>query len=344
MPPKVVLALSSWVYHGSVTPRSWARLESFCRPVGQDREIPYSEDEFIEALQGAQGLMKWGELAPELTRRVFQHAPDLRLIGLWDDRFASGVDVEAAWEHGIKLVDVSNVASSEAVAEWVLGLTLLSLRNAGEIHRRMADGTETWANALNDEFVHGELTGRRVGLIGCGHVGQRLIQLLVPFRVELLVYDPFVSSEVDAELGIRRSDLGSVLRHAEILIVQVPHTPKTEKMIGARELGLLRRGAILINCCRGAVVDTEALLRKLEQREIVAGLDVFDPEPLSKGSRLRSLSNALITPHIAWYAPDSFPRYFELMVEEFERFFRGEAMRYELTHQMVAIRAGMASL
>lgn len=340
MPPKVVLALSSWVYFGSVTPRSWGRLEGFCKPVGQDRRDPYEEDEFIQLLQEAQGLMKWGELAPELTRRVFDNAPDLQIIGLWDDRFASGVDVEAAWEHGITIVDVSNIASCQPVAEWVLAMILICLRNGGEVYRHMLDGSEIWANALNDDFIHGELTGRKVGLIGCGHVGQRLIELLAPFRTDIIIHDPYLEEADRSRIGIRCAELDDVLHHAEILVIQVPHTPITQGMIGERELNLLRKGAILVNCCRGPVVNTAALIRKLEKKELIAGLDVFDPEPLPKTSRLRSLPNAFITPHIAWYAPEAFPRFFEMMVEEFERFFRGETVRYVLTPRMVAIRSG----
>jgi phosphoglycerate dehydrogenase-like enzyme len=141
--------------------------------------------------------------------------------------------------------------------------------------------------ALNREFVHGELTGKRVGLIGCGHVGQRLLELLAPFRVDVRVYDPYLPEETIARLGLRRAGLEEVLRHAEILTVHVPLTPKTRGMISERELNLLRKGAILVNYCRGPVVDRAALVRKLEQRELLAGLDVFDPEPLPKDSPLR---------------------------------------------------------
>ena len=122
--------------------------------------------------------------------------------------------------------------------------------------------------------------------------------------------------------------------------MQVPHTPKTTKLIGARELDLLGPGKILINCCRGPVVDQEALIRALEAGQLIAGLDVFDPEPLPRESRLRSLPNAFITPHIAWYAPNVFYRYFGCMALEFERFFKGKPLQHELTHRMVEIRHG----
>lgn len=217
---------------------------------------------------------------------------------------------------------------------------LICLRNAGAVYRQMMAGTETWAVAGNQDFVHGELTGKRVGLVGCGHVGQRLIELLAPFRVDLRVSDPYLEEEVAEGLGVRRGRLEEVLDHAEILVVQVPHTPRTEGLIGAAELERLGDGGILVNCSRGKVIDHQALVARLQAGRLIAGLDVFDPEPLPADSVLRRLPNVFCTPHIAWYAPHVFHRYFGSLVDEFVRFFNGDELRYELTQRMVDIRHG----
>ena len=271
---------------------------------------------------------------------VFSGAPDLQIAGVRGDRFGRDVDLGAAKEFGVRVIDTDNIASAPPVAEWVLALVLVCLRNGGAVYRQMMAGIEQWANAQNDDFVNGELTEKRVGLIGCGHVGQRLIELLEPFRVDLKVSDPYLEEEVVERLSIGRGSLEEVLEHAEILVVQVPHTPKTEKMIGGRELEILGKGSILISCCRGPVIDQEALIDRLEAGELIAGLDVFDPEPLPGDSRLRELPNAFISPHIAWYAPHVFHRYFSCMALEFERFFTGQPLQSELTQRMVDIRNG----
>jgi len=336
--PQVLLDLNSFVYDSCATAESWARFESFAEPIGRDRTEAYSDDEILDVLDGVAGIMKWGGLVPTLTGPILEQAKDLKIVGLWDDRFGKELDFDTAHELGVKVVDVSNVASSQPVAEWVLALMLACLRNAGEVYRRMIAGTEQWAVALNDDFVNGELTEKHVSLIGCGHIMQRLIELLAPFRVDLRVYDPYLPSEVADRLGIQRGALDEVIQHAEILVVQVPHTPTTEGMIGRRELDLLRKGGIVISCCRGPVIQTEPLIEKLERKEIVAGLDVFDPEPLPKDSPIRTFPNAIISPHIAWYAPQAFPRYFDMMLDEFERFFTGEPLHYELTPRMVELR------
>jgi phosphoglycerate dehydrogenase-like enzyme len=318
----------------------WERLAQTAVPVELAGEGPLTEEQLIEALQGCEGVIRLGRRLPDLTERVLAAAPRLRIVGLRSDRFGSGIDVEAAEARGIALVDTDNISSAHPVAEWDLALILLCLRNAGAVFRQMIAGTETWANAGNEDFVCGELTGRKVGLLGCGHVGQRLVELLAPFRVDLRVYDPYLPDEAAARLGIKRADLDAVLRHADILVVQVPLTPKTTRMIGARELHLLGRGKILINCSRGRVLDQEALIRKLQAGELIAGLDVFDPEPLERESPLRSLPNVFLSPHIAWYAPNVFYRTFRNTVLEFERFFRGEPLQYPLTRRMLDIRHG----
>jgi phosphoglycerate dehydrogenase-like enzyme len=333
--PRVLVDRHRWT-----RPEDWERLAQSVELVELAGAAPCSEAELIAALQGCRGLIKLGRRVPDLTRRVFERARDLQIVGLTSDRFGTGIDLEAAEAHGVRVVDADNIASAQPVAEWVLALILLCLRNAGAVYRQMMAGTETWARTGNEAFVNGELTGRKVGLLGCGHVGQRLIELLAPFRVALKVCDPYLPDDRAAALGILRDDLEGVLRHAEILVVQVPLTPKTAKLLGARELELLGTGSILINCSRGRVVDQQALVRKLEAGELIAGLEVFDPEPLERDSPLRSLPNVFLTPHIAWYAPNALDRYFAHTAREIEQFFNGEPLQYELTRRMVEIRHG----
>ena len=327
-------------YSGEGWEKDRDRLARHVELVEPEGNEPYSEEGLIGALQGCQGLIRLGGRIPELTRAVFAGVPELRIAGVRGDRFGEGVDMDAAEEFGVKIVDTDNIASSQPVAEWVLALMLVCLRNGGAAYRQMMAGTETWATAPNEGFVAGELTERKVGLVGCGHIGQRLVEMLAPFRVDLRVYDPYLDPEVEQRLGVQRMELDEVLVHADVLVVQVPHTPKTQGMIGERELDLLGKGSILISCCRGPVVDQQAVIGKLEAGELIAGLDVFDPEPLPKDSVLRAQPNAFITPHIAWCAPHAYRRYFLSMAVEFERFFNGQPLQYELTRRMVDIRNG----
>ncbi len=302
---------------------------------------PLDDAAFIAALQGCVGVIRLGGRTPDLSREILDACPELRIVGLRSDRFGSGIDFDVAETSGITVIDADNYASAHPVAEWDLALMLLCLRNAGAVYQQMISSTETWADCGNADFVNGELTGRRVGLVGCGHVGRRLIELLAPFRVDLLVCDPYLPDGTAVALGIRRGSLDEVLRHADLLVLQTPHTPKTEGMIGERELDLLGRGKILINCSRGKVLDQDALIRRLQAGDLIAGLDVFDPEPLPSDSPLRTLPNVFLTPHIAWHAQNAFHRYFRYTAEDFIRYFRNEPLQFRLTRRMVEIRNGV---
>ena len=281
--------------------------------------------------------------APRISAEVMDGAPRLKIIGeLEGDRFAYRIDVEAAWARGIRTVDTTH-GSSYPVAEWALGLILISLRNAGASFRKILAGNTVKPARDNFGFVHGELTGKRVGLIGCGHIGRRLVKLLQPFEVEIHVFDPYLASEVPDAIGVVKTSLENVLSKSDVVVCLAPHTPATEGMIGRRELEMIPSDAVFVNVSRGAVVDSAALIARLKRGDIVAGLDVFDPEPIPPGSEIIELPNVFLSPHIAGVTLASRHRFFSLMVDELERFFRGEEPLFELTPRSIANRRGAAT-
>ncbi len=220
--------------------------------------------------------------APRLTGPVLDAGLRLKFIGeLEGDRFAQRIDMAGAAERGMKVVDTTH-GSSYPVSEWALGLMLIGLRNAGALFRRMIAGEELYTSReqrLDDPgYLNGELTGKRVGFIACGHIGRRLLELLRPFRVEVLVYDPQVPRLLADIYDVTLTSLDRVMAGADVVVCLAPLTDKTRGMIGADELDLLKPGAVFVNVSRGAVVDTAALISRLHRRDIVACLDVFDPE------------------------------------------------------------------
>ena len=278
--------------------------------------------------------------SPRISAEVMDGAPKLKIIGeLEGDRFAYRIDVEAAWARGIRTVDTTH-GSSYPVAEWALGLILISLRNAGASFRKILAG-DTAKPARDDfGFVHGELTGKRVGLIGCGHIGRRLVKLLQPFEVEIRVNDPYLASEMPDAIGVVKTSLENVLSKSDVIVCLAPHTPATEGMIGRRELDMIPSSSVFVNVSRGAVADSDALIARLKRGDIVAGLDVFDPEPIPADSEIIGLPNTFLSPHIAGVTLKSRHRFFSLMVDELERFFRGEEPLFELTPRSMANRRG----
>lgn len=279
--------------------------------------------------------------APFIDGAVLDAGPRVRLIGeLEGDRFANRIDVEAADAHGVRVVDTTH-GSSLPVAEWALGLMLIGLRNAGAHFRVLTAGQEFQRNVEDPGFRIGELTGRRVGLIGLGHIGRRLIELLEPFRCPIVVYDPYVSKEVALAMRVSLAPLEAVLAGSEVVVCTAPLTPRTRGMLGAPQLALLQPDSVFVNVSRGAIVDSQALIDRARVGDIRISLDVFDPEPIPVGSPIRDLPNVFLSPHIAGVTAACRPRFFSFMVDELERFFAGHETLYDITHRTLANRRGL---
>jgi phosphoglycerate dehydrogenase-like enzyme len=275
--------------------------------------------------------------SPFVSAEVFEHAPRLTLLGeLEGDRFGYRLDIEAAQRRGVRVVDTTH-GSSWPAAEWALGLALVGLRNAGATFRRMI-AHENVFQPVSQRSVSGyndaELSRKRVGLIGFGHLGRHLVELLRPFQPDVRVFDPFVSRELAEPYGVQFGPLAAVLE-CDVVFVLVPLTAATEGMIGAEELDRLRPGCVLVNVSRGKVVDSNALLSRLRRGDIVACLDVFDPEPLPLDSPLLDLDNVFVSPHIAGVTAESRCRFFTLMVDECLRHFDGLEPWSELTPRII---------
>jgi phosphoglycerate dehydrogenase-like enzyme len=277
--------------------------------------------------------------APFVGSEVLDGAPSLSLLGdLEGDRFGYRVDVAAAQTRGVLVVDTSH-GSSYPTAEWALGLGLLGLRNAGVLFRKAIAHQPffvPWEQRSGVGYRGAELAGKRVGMIGFGHVARHLVGLLRPFQVSVRVFDPFARRELAEPYGVEFGALGTIL-HSDVVFVLVPHTPSTEGMLGAAELGRLRPGSVLVNVSRGKVIDAAALTERLAEGDVIACLDVTDPEPLPLHSPLLDLPNVIITPHIAGVTEESRRRFFALMVDECLRHFEGFEPWAQLTVDNVRV-------
>jgi len=300
---------------------------------------PQERRRLIERIGDIDGLIVCHG-APYVDEEVLAAAPKLRLVGeLEGDRFGNRIDVEACLARGVRVTDTTH-GSSLPVAEWALGLVLISLRDAASHYRRMTAG-EVFRQGHDDfGFRIGELTGRTVGLIGLGHIGRRFVELLQPFRCNILVHDPYVAKEVALAARVQLTSLDHVMG-TEVVVCLAPITPRTKGMIGAREFELLRPNAVFVNVSRGAIVDSAALIARAKRGDIRVGLDVFDPEPIPADSEIRQLSNAFLTPHIAGVTAACHPRFFEFMVDEIERFFAGHETMFDLNARVLANRRGL---
>lgn len=353
--PTVGLCSNRMVRDEYLAPEDLATLDSFASFAWHDMDLPTSWDEPPKAGPGQlRDFLAWAKGldalvvchgAPRITAEVLTACPGLGLVGeLEGDRFAQRIDVEACAARGVRAIDTTQ-GSSYPVSEWALGMILIGLRNAGSQFRRLIkhepapDGDE---RRSDPGYMRGELTGKTVGLIGCGHIGRRLLEYLAPFRVRVLVHDPYIPKEVADIYRFTLTSLDNVLSTPDVVVCLAPLTPGTRGMLGAHEIDLLRTGAVFVNVSRGAIVDSGALIARLRKGDLIASLDVFDPEPIPVDSPVRDLPNVFLTPHIAGVTAASRTRFFSLMVEELRRFFEGHETLYELLPRTLANRRGEA--
>ena len=265
-----------------------------------------TEDEVMEYCSDADGLLN--SYVP-ITRRVIGslNAKVVTRYGIGVDN----IDIAAATERGILVTNV--IYDITDVADHTLSLVLSLARKIPRIYNTTKRGEWDWR-----EFQPiARLKGRKVGIIGFGRIGRKVAQRLKGFEVELCAYDPYVSRAVFEEHEIEKAELETLLEESDIVTVHVALTDETRHLIGEKELRRMRGEALLINVSRGGIVDEKALYRSLKEGWIGgAGLDVLENELLVKGNPLVSLSNVIITPHIAWYSIDSLAEIQEKAAEQ----------------------------
>ena len=240
---------------------------------------------------------------------------------------------------GVTLCDARG-AHTISTAEWTVAAVLASTKyfplfgqiqraavwsrrkEAEDLYHTLHPGTKR----LYPPILCDELHGKQVLIVGYGSIGQAIEQRLQPFGVE------FVRIARTARDGVHGvADLHQLLPSADVVILIVPYTSETTGMIGARELALMKQGALVVNAARGPVVHTDALLAALHAGRITAAIDVTDPEPLPDGHPLWHAPNLLITPHLAGSTPRFMIRAMQFAAAQIGRYLRGEPLENIVT-------------
>ncbi len=257
----------------------------------------WSSEEVAERAGGMDAIVTgWG--APPMIPAVFEAAPDLQIIahsaGSVHHLIPDEIAAQFVIPRGITVFSANN-AIARNVAESAVGMLLMTMRHWVQFSNWYHE-TGHWRNPLYDP--NGQfLQGSTVGVVSASKVGREVIRLLEPWDVTILVYDPYLSAEDAAQMGVESVGLDELFERADHVTVHAPSTPETEGMIGATQLALLRDGATLVNTSRGSVIDHAALVAEARARRINVCLDVTTPEPLPPDHALRGLDNVIITPH-----------------------------------------------
>ena len=234
-----------------------------------------------------------GRSATRISAELLARATKLKVIG----RAGVGVDnvdLDKATELGVAVINAP-AGNTIAVVELFFGSVLGLLRQIPQAATSMAEGR--WDRSA---LMGTELKGRRLGIVGVGRIGSEIAKRAHAFGMDVFGYDPYIGDDRFTALRIRRAaQLDHLLEVADIVTVHTPLTDETRGLIGARELGQLKRGALVVNMARGGIVDDQALLAALQSGHVKgAVLDVYEKEPLAADHPLRKAGNVLLTPHM----------------------------------------------
>ncbi|VBP57308.1 2-hydroxyacid dehydrogenase [Burkholderia pseudomallei] len=250
-------------------------------------------DALARALPDADGALG---ASLRITAELLDRAPRLRAwstISVGFDNF----DVADLTRRGIVLAHTPDVLT-EATADTVFALILASARRVVELAEYVKAGQ--WRQSIGEALYGTDVNGKTLGIVGLGRIGTALARrAALGFRMPVLYTSRSAHPQAEAQFGARRVELDELLATADFVCLQVPLSPQTRHLIGARELAKMKRDAILVNASRGPVVDEAALIDALRAGAIrAAGLDVFEHEPLAADSPLLSMRNVVALPHI----------------------------------------------
>jgi phosphoglycerate dehydrogenase-like enzyme len=326
--PVVAITIGQSHYRRMMSQEAWDALAAFARVVHHPGPEPASKDDLLALLPDADGcLTSWGVAC--LDADVIAAAPRLQVMAHMGSSVARFVS-EALWQRGIRVTTAAPILARD-VAETTLGLMIVGLKRIWPLGQLVRQGG--WRES--PYWPSRELYGKTVGIIGASHVGRHVIELLRPFGTRILLYDPYVSEDGAARLGVTKADLEDLLSQADVVTLHAPAKQETYHLLDAGRLALMKDDALLINTARGTLIDESALVSELRKGRFFAFLDVTDPEPPAVTSPLRKLDNVVVTPHLAGCIEDC-GRMGEMAVEELRRYFAGESPLYQVTRDMLA--------
>ncbi|MEU2115331.1 hydroxyacid dehydrogenase [Streptomyces sp. NPDC016459] len=323
--PALLLAMGPGVAERLLTDAHRTRLASLARTdpdlVAADLTTP--DPRVAAALAEAEVLLTcWG--ATPLTDEVLDRAPRLRAVVHAAGSVKHHI-TDACWTRGLRVTSAA-AANALPVAEYTLAAILLAGKRVLGSARRYAElrADHAW---LTESADWGNYR-RTVGVVGASRIGRRVIDLLRPFDIDVLLYDPYV--EVPPPGVELVTDLHELCARSSVVSVHAPQLPSTYRMIGAPQLAAMPDGATLVNTSRGSLIDEQALLPHLLTGRLHATLDVTDPELPPPDSPLYTLPNVLLTPHVAGSLGNELHRMADQAIEEVARYARGEPFAEEV--------------
>jgi len=272
--------------------------------------LPGSEDRLVERIGTAEVVLNIRS-SQKFTDGVFDACPGLRLLSVWGTG-TDHVDLPSARGHGVTVTNTPGV-SAVSIAEHALALLLAAAR-----HIPQMDGSTRRGEWARGQSV--ELRGKTCGIIGLGAIGREFARLAAAIGMRVIAW----TMHPRPIAGVEMVELDELFRASDVVSVHLRLSPETSGFVGAQQLALMKKSAILVNTARGAIVDEQAMVDALAEGRIrAAGLDVFATEPLPKDHLLTRLPNVVMTPHCAGITPEALEAGLQMAVDNIWSFLDG---------------------
>jgi D-3-phosphoglycerate dehydrogenase len=291
----------------------------------------FDEAEFKDAIEDADALVV---IDRPITKAHIERLRSCRIILALEVGY-DFIDVEAATKKGIIVSNVPTYCSNQ-VAVHAVSLLLTVQRKIKILMEETRNGGWNY-NICTPLF---ELEKGVLGIIGLGKIGRKIVPKAQGFGMEVIAYDPYIHDDIFSLVGVQRCyELADLLTRADFITLHVPLTEETFHIIGEKEIEMMKKGAIVINTCRGRVIDENALYEGLVSGKLGgAGLDVLEKEPPDRRNPLLDTDTAVVTPHVAWYSEESMERLKQQGMDEVVRVLRGKRPWYAVNPEVLYIK------
>lgn len=333
--PKALLVMSERTCGDLFDDIRWQRLRSLAALDEPARVDAFDDAESLGRLADIEYLITgWG--APVLGPDVLEAAPRLRGV-LHTGGSVKNLVTDHFWDRGIVVTSAAE-ANAIPVAEFTIATILMEAKRV-PIYVEGYASTREVAGAWRDQVAPSVTFGGVVGLVGFSRVGRRVAQLLRPFGFEVLVADPYTTTEAVVAAGASLVELDTLMSGSDIVSIHAPELPSTLNLLDARRINSMRPGAVLINTARGSLVDTDALIERCRLGLLRAVLDVTDPEPLPADSPLFGAPGVVLSPHIAGAMHRETLRLADSALDALEALERGQAPGHSVDRSLLNLSA-----
>jgi len=283
----------------------------FNAPLGDDSTV-------IKTLQGFAIVNMMRERTP-FNRKVIEGLPDLKLLITTGARNNS-IDLKACAEFGVTVCGTAGFGNPTAAI--AVGLLLELTRHIGFENARMKAGAPWQVTVGHD------LEGKTLGVLGLGKLGQRVAGVAKALGMKVIAWSQNLTPEKAKEGGAEYVSKEDLFRNADVISIHVVLSDRTRGLVRAKDLGLMKKTAYLINTSRGPIVEEKGLIAALNSKSIAgAGLDVFDIEPLPTDHPFRKMDNVVLTPHLGYVSEENYRTFYSGVVEDIRAWLDGKPVR-----------------